>query len=121
MPKHPRNANLVEGSKSGNERTGEASFSNCFTRSDLQDFLIVPSSWNMDTGIGPTGLATDYCRQLTSCFAKAHTVADVFDRYDVKKHPSSRLKESVEPSGQSKTSWSETTFTISGFPNEPAM
>jgi hypothetical protein len=23
--------------------------------------------------------------------------------------------------GQSKTSWSETTFTISGFPNEPAM
>jgi hypothetical protein len=26
--------------------------------------------------------ATDYCRQLTSCFAKAHTVADVFDRYD---------------------------------------
>jgi hypothetical protein len=29
-------------------------------------------------------LATDYCRQLTSCFAKAHTVADVFDRYDVK-------------------------------------
>jgi hypothetical protein len=24
--------------------------------------------------------ATDYCRQLTSCFAKAHTVADVFDR-----------------------------------------
>ena len=30
-------------------------------------------------------LATDYCRQLTSCFAKAHTVADVFDRYDVKK------------------------------------
>jgi hypothetical protein len=30
-------------------------------------------------------LATDYCRQLTSCFAKAHTVADVFDRYDVNK------------------------------------
>ena len=29
-------------------------------------------------------LAIDYCRQLTSCFAKAHTVADVFDRYDVK-------------------------------------
>jgi hypothetical protein len=29
--------------------------------------------------------ATDYCRPLTSCFAKAHTVADVFDRYDVKK------------------------------------
>ena len=28
-------------------------------------------------------LATDYCRPLTSCFA--HTVADVFDRYDVKK------------------------------------
>jgi GTPase SAR1 family protein len=28
-------------------------------------------------------LATDYCRELTSCFAKAHTVA-VFDRYDVK-------------------------------------
>jgi hypothetical protein len=22
--------------------------------------------------------ATDYCRPLTSCFAKAHTVADVF-------------------------------------------
>ena len=45
-------------------------------------------------------LATDYCRQLTSCFAKAHTVADVFDRYDVKnseKIPSSRLKESVVP------------------------
>jgi hypothetical protein len=45
--------------------------------------------------------ATDYCRQLTSCFAKAHTVADVFDRYDVKKlekkPPSSRLKESVVP------------------------
>ena len=36
-------------------------------------------------------LATDYCRQLTSCFAKAHTVADVFDRYDVIKTPSSRL------------------------------
>jgi hypothetical protein len=30
-------------------------------------------------------LATDNYRQLTSCFAKAHTVADVFDRYDVKK------------------------------------
>jgi hypothetical protein len=30
-------------------------------------------------------LATDYCRQLTPCFAKAHTVADVFDQYDVKK------------------------------------
>ena len=29
-------------------------------------------------------LATDYCRPLTSCFVKAHTVADVFDRYDVK-------------------------------------
>jgi hypothetical protein len=29
-------------------------------------------------------LATDYCRELTSCFAKKHTVADVFDRYDVK-------------------------------------
>jgi hypothetical protein len=29
-------------------------------------------------------LATDYGRQLTSYFAKAHTVADVFDRYDVK-------------------------------------
>ena len=29
-------------------------------------------------------LDTDYCRQLTSCFAKAHTVADIFDRYDVK-------------------------------------
>jgi hypothetical protein len=43
-------------------------------------------------------LATDYCSELTSCFAKAHTVADVFDRYDVKKTPS-----------------------ISGFPNEPAM
>jgi hypothetical protein len=28
-------------------------------------------------------LATDYCRQLKSCFAKAHTVTDVFDRYDV--------------------------------------
>ena len=42
-------------------------------------------------------LATDYCRQLTSCFAKAHTVADVFDRYDVKQTPSSRLKESVVP------------------------
>ena len=43
---------------------------------------------------------TDYCRQLTSCFAKAHTVADIFDRYDVKnseKTPSSRLKESVVP------------------------
>jgi hypothetical protein len=41
-------------------------------------------------------LATDYCRQLASCFANAHTVADVFDRYDVKT-PSSRLKESVVP------------------------
>jgi hypothetical protein len=40
-------------------------------------------------------LATDYCRPLTSCFA--HTVADVFDRYDIKKTPSSRLKESVVP------------------------
>jgi hypothetical protein len=44
-------------------------------------------------------LATDYCKQLTSCFAKAHTVADVFDRYDVnknsEKNPLSRLKESV--------------------------
>ena len=29
-------------------------------------------------------IATENCRQLTSCFAKAHTVADVFDRYDVK-------------------------------------
>jgi hypothetical protein len=45
----------AERERSGNERIGEASFSNCFTRSDLQDFLIVPSSWNMDTGIGPTG------------------------------------------------------------------
>ena len=46
-------------------------------------------------------LATNYCRQLTSCFAKAHTVADVFDRYDVnknsEKNPLSRLKESVVP------------------------
>jgi hypothetical protein len=42
-------------------------------------------------------LATDYCRQLTSCFAKTHTVADAFDRYDVKKTPSSRLKENVVP------------------------
>ena len=45
-------------------------------------------------------LDTDYCRQLTSCFAKAHTVADIFDRYDVKnseKTPSSQLKESVVP------------------------
>jgi hypothetical protein len=46
--------------------------------------------------------ATDYCRPLTSCFAKAHRVADVFDRYDVKK---------LHQIG----------FTISGFPNEPAM
>jgi hypothetical protein len=29
-------------------------------------------------------LVTDYCRPLTSCFAKAHTVADVFDQYDVR-------------------------------------
>ena len=28
-------------------------------------------------------LTTDYYRQLTSCFAKAQTVADVFDRYDI--------------------------------------
>ena len=42
-------------------------------------------------------LATDYCRQFTSCFAKAHTVANVFDRYDVQKTPSSRLKKSVVP------------------------
>jgi hypothetical protein len=42
-------------------------------------------------------LTTNYCRQLTSCFAKAHTVADAFDRYDVKKTPSRRLKESVVP------------------------
>jgi hypothetical protein len=42
-------------------------------------------------------LATDYCSDLTSCFAKAHTVADVFDRYDVTKTPSSRLKESLVP------------------------
>ena len=44
--------------------------------------------------------ATDYCRQLTACFAKAHTVADVFDRYDLKnseKIQLSRLKESVVP------------------------
>jgi hypothetical protein len=27
-------------------------------------------------------LATDYCRQLTSCFTKAHTVGDVCHRYD---------------------------------------
>jgi hypothetical protein len=26
-------------------------------------------------------LAIDYCRQLTLCFAKAHTVADVFERF----------------------------------------
>jgi hypothetical protein len=39
----------------------------------------------------------NYCRQLTSCFAKTHTVADAFDRYDVKKTPSRRLKESVVP------------------------
>ena len=26
-----------------------------------------------------------YYRELTSCFAKAHTVADVFDWYDIKK------------------------------------
>jgi hypothetical protein len=42
-------------------------------------------------------LATAYCRQLTSCFGKTHTVADVFDRYDVKQNPSRRLKESVVP------------------------
>ena len=45
----------MKGSKSGKERTGETSFSNCFTKSDLQDFLIVPSSWNRETGIGPSG------------------------------------------------------------------
>ena len=37
-------------------------------------------------------IATDYCRQLTSCFAKAHTVADVFDRYDVKKTRKKSIK-----------------------------
>jgi hypothetical protein len=37
-------------------------------------------------------LATDYCRQLTSCFTKAHTVADVFDRYDVKKLGKNSIK-----------------------------
>jgi hypothetical protein len=42
-------------------------------------------------------LANNYCRQLTLCFAKAHTVADVFDRYDLKKPPSIRLKESIVP------------------------
>jgi hypothetical protein len=66
-------------------------------------------------------LATDYCRQLTSCFAKAHTVADVFDRYDVKNSIKSAERERRTKVRQSKTSWSETTFTISGFPNEPAM
>jgi hypothetical protein len=38
-------------------------------------------------------LATDYCRQLKSCFAKAHTVADVFDRYDVKNSITSAERE----------------------------
>ena len=38
-------------------------------------------------------LATVYCRQLTSCFAKTHTVADVFDRYDVKKTNKSAERE----------------------------
>ena len=38
-------------------------------------------------------LAIDYCRELTSCFAKAHTVADAFDRrYDVKKLGKSSIK-----------------------------
>ena len=40
-------------SKSGKERTEDASDSNYFTRPDLQDFLIVPSSWKRETGIGP--------------------------------------------------------------------
>jgi hypothetical protein len=30
---------------------------------------------------------------LTSCFAKTHTVADVFDRYDVKKTNKSAERE----------------------------
>jgi hypothetical protein len=38
-------------------------------------------------------LATNYCRQLTSCFAKTHTVADVFDRYDVNKTNKSAERE----------------------------
>ena len=38
-------------------------------------------------------LTTKYCRELTSCFAKARTVADVFDRYDVKKSIKSAERE----------------------------
>jgi hypothetical protein len=38
-------------------------------------------------------LATDYCRPLTSCCAKAHTVADVFDRYDINKSIKSAERE----------------------------
>jgi hypothetical protein len=40
-------------------------------------------------------LATDCCRELTSCFAKAHTVADVFDQYDVKNSIKSAEREVV--------------------------
>jgi hypothetical protein len=59
-----------------NERTGETSFSNCFTRFDLQEFLVVPSSWNMDTGIGPTG-----CERMlsivTSSLLLAKTTSEI--------------------------------------------
>jgi hypothetical protein len=47
-------------------------------RNFFQSVIFLPSmTWN-------TFVWADYCKQLTSCFAKAHTVADVFDRYDVK-------------------------------------
>jgi hypothetical protein len=46
MPNIPEMQIVVnEGSKSGNERTGETSFTNCFTRFDLQDFLVVPTKY----------------------------------------------------------------------------
>jgi hypothetical protein len=52
-------------------------------RNFFQSGIFLPSmTWNIFVWAG---------------FAKAHIVADVFDRYDVKKTPSSRLKESVVP------------------------
>jgi hypothetical protein len=60
-------------------------------RNFFQSGIFLPSmTWNtlvqcMDAKKHRTfgDFATDYCRQLTACFAKAHTVADVFDRYDL--------------------------------------
>ena len=62
---------MSDGAKEGRESPQVTSDFNCFTKADLYDFLMVPSSWKRKIGMENTGCDST-CSMVTSSlhFAK---------------------------------------------------